>query len=62
MYLGREADVLGSCVAEPLEIAAIVIPQLLVGKGSTFRDATKHNNSYNNYFDQGLQKYHQKGW
>ncbi|PSN75503.1 DUF1752-domain-containing protein [Corynespora cassiicola Philippines] len=26
------------------------------------RDATKNNNSYNDYFDQGLQEYHQKGW
>ena len=32
---------------------------------STFRDAVnaaKNNNSYNDYFDQGLQEYHQKGW
>ncbi|KAF2634145.1 DUF1752-domain-containing protein [Massarina eburnea CBS 473.64] len=30
-------------------------------KSTTFRDGAK-NNSYNDYFDQGLQEYHQKGW
>lgn len=30
-------------------------------KAATHREATK-NNSYNDYFDQGLQEYHQKGW
>lgn len=36
-----------------------------MNKSSTFRDAVnaaKNNNSYNDYFDQGLQEYHQKGW
>ncbi|KAF2713958.1 DUF1752-domain-containing protein [Pleomassaria siparia CBS 279.74] len=42
-------------------------PQQGVNTGSTFRDAVnanaaKNNNSYNDYFDQGLQEYHQKGW
>ncbi|CAI6331983.1 unnamed protein product [Periconia digitata] len=27
-----------------------------------YKDNTKNNNSYNDYFDQGLQEYHQKGW
>lgn len=31
-------------------------------KPTTFKDVTKNNNSYNDYFDQGLQEYHQKGW
>ncbi|KAL1610780.1 hypothetical protein SLS60_002451 [Paraconiothyrium brasiliense] len=30
-------------------------------KAATHREAAK-NNSYNDYFDQGLQEYHQKGW
>ncbi|KAF1953253.1 DUF1752-domain-containing protein [Byssothecium circinans] len=42
------------------------IPQKSVApnviKSTTFKDATKNNNSYNDYFDQGLQEYHQKGW
>jgi hypothetical protein len=38
------------------------LPQQAMNKSSTFRDATKNNNSYNDYFDQGLQEYHQKGW
>ncbi|KAF2870373.1 hypothetical protein BDV95DRAFT_496422 [Massariosphaeria phaeospora] len=33
-----------------------------IHKTNTLRDATKNNNSYNDYFDQGLQEYHQKGW
>ncbi|KAF2795060.1 DUF1752-domain-containing protein [Melanomma pulvis-pyrius CBS 109.77] len=40
-------------------------PQQAMNKSSTFRDAVnaaKNNNSYNDYFDQGLQEYHQKGW
>ncbi|KAF2472470.1 DUF1752-domain-containing protein [Lindgomyces ingoldianus] len=37
-------------------------PQQGVNKSLTFKDATKNNNSYNDYFDQGLQEYHQKGW
>jgi hypothetical protein len=31
-------------------------------KAATIREAAKNNNSYNDYFDQGLQEYHQKGW
>ncbi|KAF2650342.1 DUF1752-domain-containing protein [Lophiostoma macrostomum CBS 122681] len=33
-------------------------------KSSRIREQppTKNNNSYNDYFDQGLQEYHQKGW
>ncbi|KAF2117421.1 hypothetical protein BDV96DRAFT_598322 [Lophiotrema nucula] len=38
------------------------VPQQPMGKASTFRDTAKNNNSYNDYFDQGLQEYHQKGW
>ena len=37
-------------------------PQQGTGKPSHFEDVTKNNNSYNDYFDQGLQEYHQKGW
>ncbi|KAF2732545.1 DUF1752-domain-containing protein [Polyplosphaeria fusca] len=37
-------------------------PQQAITKVSTFRDNTKNNNSFNDYFDQGLQEYHQKGW
>ncbi|ORX99617.1 hypothetical protein BCR34DRAFT_495234 [Clohesyomyces aquaticus] len=33
-----------------------------MNKAATFKDAAKNNNSYNDYFDQGLQEYHQKGW
>lgn len=32
------------------------------GKPSAYRDMAKNNSSYNEYFDQGLQEYHQKGW
>lgn len=31
-------------------------------KAATIREAAKNNNSFNDYFDQGLQEYHQKGW
>lgn len=37
-------------------------PQQNLLKTATSRDAAKNNNSYNDYFDQGLQEYHQKGW
>lgn len=37
-------------------------PQQAINKSTTFKDTTKNNNSYNDYFDQGLQEYHQKGW
>jgi hypothetical protein len=37
-------------------------PQQNLLKTATARDAAKNNNSYNDYFDQGLQEYHQKGW
>ncbi|KAF2263097.1 DUF1752-domain-containing protein [Lojkania enalia] len=37
-------------------------PQQAMNKASTFRDQTKNNSSFNDYFDQGLQEYHQKGW
>lgn len=34
-----------------------------MAKSSTiYKDSSKNNNSYNDYFDQGLQEYHQKGW
>lgn len=36
-------------------------PQAML-KAATLREAAKNNNSYNDYFDQGLQEYHQKGW
>jgi hypothetical protein len=39
--------------------------QGMANNDSTFREAVnaaKNNNSYNDYFDQGLQEYHQKGW
>ncbi|KAF2680841.1 DUF1752-domain-containing protein [Lentithecium fluviatile CBS 122367] len=39
-----------------------VFPQQNLLKTATSRDAAKNNNSYNDYFDQGLQEYHQKGW
>ncbi|PVH93977.1 DUF1752-domain-containing protein [Periconia macrospinosa] len=32
-------------------------------KSSTiYKDTSKNNSSFNDYFDQGLQEYHQKGW
>jgi hypothetical protein len=37
-------------------------PQHNLLKDATSRDAAKNNNSFNDYFDQGLQEYHQKGW
>lgn len=37
-------------------------PQPGMNKASTFKDANKNTNSYNDYFDQGLMEYHQKGW
>lgn len=37
-------------------------PQQNFTKSTTFKDPTKNNNSFNDYFDQGLQEYHQKGW
>jgi hypothetical protein len=39
-----------------------VFPQQAMQKATTYRDNTKNNNSFNDYFDQGLQEYHQKGW
>lgn len=33
-----------------------------MAKLSAYRDMAKNNSSYNEYFDQGLQEYHQKGW
>jgi len=33
-----------------------------MAKPSAYRDMAKNNSSYNEYFDQGLQEYHQKGW
>jgi hypothetical protein len=36
-------------------------PQAML-KTATLREAAKNNNSFNDYFDQGLQEYHQKGW
>lgn len=39
------------------------LPQQALNRSATSRvDNTKNNNSYNDYFDQGLQEYHQKGW
>ncbi|KAF1993905.1 DUF1752-domain-containing protein [Amniculicola lignicola CBS 123094] len=37
-------------------------PQQNMNKSATFKEAAKNPNSYNDYFDQGLQEYHQKGW
>ncbi|KAF2494677.1 DUF1752-domain-containing protein [Lophium mytilinum] len=37
-------------------------PGEATGKPSAYRDMAKNNSSYNEYFDQGLQEYHQKGW
>jgi hypothetical protein len=39
-------------------------PQEGLNKSSRIREQppVKNNNSYNDYFDQGLQEYHQKGW
>ena len=37
-------------------------PQQHLIKTTALREAGKSNNSYNDYFDQGLQEYHQKGW
>jgi hypothetical protein len=39
-------------------------PQEGLNKSSRIREQppAKNNNSYNDYFDQGLQEYHQKGW
>jgi hypothetical protein len=37
-------------------------PGEATGKPSTYRDMAKSNSSFNEYFDQGLQEYHQKGW
>lgn len=37
-------------------------PQQNLLKSAALRDGTKNNSSYNDYFDQGLQEYHQKGW
>jgi hypothetical protein len=39
-----------------------VFPQKNPEKPGPSKDTTKSNNSYNDYFDQGLQEYHQKGW
>lgn len=38
------------------------LPRQTIDKTTTFKDHTKNNNSFNDYFDQGLQEYHQKGW
>jgi hypothetical protein len=38
------------------------LPQHTVNKSSTLRDTTKNISSVNDYFDQGLQDYHHKGW
>jgi len=32
------------------------------GPPTVYRDLTKNNNSWNAYFDHGLQEYHEKGW
>ncbi|KAF2181048.1 DUF1752-domain-containing protein [Zopfia rhizophila CBS 207.26] len=37
-------------------------PQQGMGKAAAYKDVSKGNNSFNDYFDQGLQEYHQKGW
>lgn len=37
-------------------------PQQLKAQPPVIKETTKNNNSYNDYFDQGLQEYHQKGW
>lgn len=37
-------------------------PQQNLLKSAALRDGIKNNSSYNDYFDQGLQEYHQKGW
>ncbi|KAH7119694.1 hypothetical protein B0J11DRAFT_66410 [Dendryphion nanum] len=37
-------------------------PQQAKVQAPLIKEAVKNNNSYNDYFDQGLQEYHQKGW